>query len=416
MFVKGPLRAALVFVTCVGALFTPSKILAASVDAISFSADPTEDEPISVTVTGTTEANRTLFASVRSGATTCAAVAIDDWSTIGGFAQRLSGTQTGDSGDAIAAGSFSKTYQFTPTTPGPYRVCAYVARTSYTNPLSVQRNPVDVRPPSASAAISGVISPYLTGQTATLIATGVVEHSSSFASVVSKGDEDCSVDRIQYDSRRTLVAGPFSVPIDVTYGPQSAHTICLFVFNGNDFTPLVVSRHMALKLSLGRPVLREQTAVTGRRPTLTWKTRQSGTDMVVLLEAGSPILNITEAGALDPSLDAAEVVVENADSYLSGGRDQSTGPTPDPSLARVEHRADGSSVVVIKTPLPPGKYSWRVVRTRDLGEMETSPTVPFQINGPPLTRLEVSSKSTRGQTSKRPGYTRGCPVARRTLG
>jgi hypothetical protein len=64
-------------------LFSASSAFAATIDPVSFSADPTEDEPVSVTVSGTNEAARTLCALERLGSGACAATAFAEYNITG---------------------------------------------------------------------------------------------------------------------------------------------------------------------------------------------------------------------------------------------------------------------------------------------------------------------------------------------
>src|SRR3954451_6582485 len=82
-----------------------SSAQAATINSISFSADPTEDEPVTVTVSGTSEANRTLYVDRQDQSTPCGSTAGSNFgSSLGSL-----------NGDPLSAGSFTRTYSFTPT-------------------------------------------------------------------------------------------------------------------------------------------------------------------------------------------------------------------------------------------------------------------------------------------------------------
>src|SRR3954465_1955218 len=96
---------------------------AATISSIAFSADPTEDEPVTVTVSGTSEAGRRLFLLRQPSSYPCGSTPYGD---IGTFV-------TPSTGDAVSA-SFSKSYSFTPSAAGAYIICAYVGVDAYSVP------------------------------------------------------------------------------------------------------------------------------------------------------------------------------------------------------------------------------------------------------------------------------------------
>ncbi len=61
----------------VGASVVPGGARAATVGSIGFSADPTEDEAVTITVSGTSEADRYLYAIWQTGTSDCAATPDD---------------------------------------------------------------------------------------------------------------------------------------------------------------------------------------------------------------------------------------------------------------------------------------------------------------------------------------------------
>ena len=98
---------------------TPS----ASFQPLGVSTDPTEEEPVTITVSGATEANRTLYVLVMDSGYTCSSLAYGNYT-----ATELSGSSPSSmDGDAIPAGNFSRQYTFKAGGASSYRVCAYVA-------------------------------------------------------------------------------------------------------------------------------------------------------------------------------------------------------------------------------------------------------------------------------------------------
>jgi hypothetical protein len=114
----------------------------AATSSVRFSADPTEDKPVTVTVSGSTETARSLFVKITANGT-CASTPDATPATW------LSSVY----GDYISAGSYSRTYSYTPTAPGTYRVCTWVDQSSSgaqdasaQDTLSVANDPSDDPP------------------------------------------------------------------------------------------------------------------------------------------------------------------------------------------------------------------------------------------------------------------------------
>ena len=70
------MRAGLSFLTALVLLaLSATGAQAATISSIAFSADPTEDEPVTVTVSGTSEAGRILYVFRHPGTTACGSTA-----------------------------------------------------------------------------------------------------------------------------------------------------------------------------------------------------------------------------------------------------------------------------------------------------------------------------------------------------
>jgi hypothetical protein len=359
---------------------------AATISSIAFSADATENEPVSVTVSGSTEATRSLFVYRQAGTCSTTAPAY-------GYGSPL----TPSAGDTLTAGSFTRSYTFTTTSAGSYRICAYVSQDAYTTALGGKEAPLNVRLPTATAALA--VPAYLAGETVNLAATGVVEHDAEFAYTSGTGERGC--EESAYSVKRTPVpAGAYSVPVAATFGTDAAYTFCLYVFDGD--RKLTVQRVIARKRPLDAPALREAT-LAGRRPTFAWASSSSGTDTLVLSEDGTPFLNVNRDGGLSPS-EAGEEEISDVEDYYDD-EDDDDAPKADPELGRIVARPDGTAAVELGFSLPPGRYTWQVVRTRDAGERVASAARPLRVVGPPLSRLQVSTAAHRGKSSANPGYT-----------
>ena len=102
------------------ALLTPRRPTADV--TVGESADPTEEEPTSYTVSGTTEVDRRLYVYAIPGAGSCPALA----SGVPAF-NEISGSGPFSGGEIVGAGSFSRTFDYTPADSGTTHVCAYVS-------------------------------------------------------------------------------------------------------------------------------------------------------------------------------------------------------------------------------------------------------------------------------------------------
>jgi hypothetical protein len=352
---------------------------AASIDPVAVSADPTQSAPVTITVSGTSEASRSLWVYRQTSSAGCAQTAYAD--STSGYASTLSASY----GDSVGIGSFSKSYTFTPSDAGTLRICAYVAQYSSDTPLATLDATVDIR---AAASINLDVPSYLTGDSFTLSATGETVRAASFAYSVDPKVSNCSGPSGLVST--PLAAGVFSQPINVTFTSSDVHTICAYVFDSSGV--LAVKRAVAYKRPLETPSQGPVT-VKAARPTFTWTSASSGTDRLVLSQGGSAFWYVTSAGGIDPS-------EFNADTQTA-----SRGAKFEPSYGRITRRSDGTSVARLGFPLAPGRYAWRVIRTRDANERTTSPLKAFIVSGPPLTHLSASAQAHPGHTSIEPGYT-----------
>jgi hypothetical protein len=385
----------------------------ASLSTPVISADASEGKPVTVTLSGTSEAGRYLYAFWRTSGT-CASTAADE--DAAGASRPLA-----PSYGVAVSGSFTKAYTFTPTETGTHRICAYISEQFSSEPLARSEAELTVRRPRASAGLTTQPPAYLTGQTVDLTAMGTAELAASFAYTVTPGETACDSDRSYRRDARALEAGSFSVPIRVTFTDAPAHTICLYVARAQDTEPLAVGRVVARKQPLVKPALQDAQADTARRATFAWVTADSGQDTFVLEEAGEEVARVTGTGTyVPPDPYADEDELSGVDDYYAHVEDPSTKvENYDPSLGRIERRPDGTSVVALDQPLPPGRYTWTVLRSRDSGEHVVSDTGSLRVVGPPLTELSVSTAAHPGSLARYPGYTtlkmNASPFARVTL-
>jgi hypothetical protein len=149
-----------------------------------------------------------------------------------------------------------------------------------------------------------------------------------------------------------------------------------------------------------------------RRPVFSWTAAPGTTDSLVLMNgAGEAQLYVDQDGAyvLEERIADDEEYVEDADDYYDD--DESSEESVERYRRRdlrgaAAWRQDGDQVSVAMTEaLPPGRYTWTVVRDRADGERAEAPTYAMRILGPPLTRLSVRASSRAGARSTRPGRT-----------
>jgi hypothetical protein len=191
----------------------------ASVTLSSSTPDPAEQTSFAVTASGTTENDRVLFVFVESKTTvtdSCAGTPYDEANRA--ETTELTGTLSYSAdGDAIPAGSFATSDDYTPMTAGSYRVCAYVGRTSYDSPYAAATLLLAPRRAHGSIAVAA------SGDTVehrpfSITATGDTEQARGvyvFAAAPSAA-ADCAADPYTEGSRSgtTEVTGTISYSTD----------------------------------------------------------------------------------------------------------------------------------------------------------------------------------------------------------
>lgn len=219
--------------------------LAASVDTISFSSDPVEDQAVTVTVSGSSETARSLFVLRQSSSSACASTAQADWTSYGGPGTFLNSS----AGDAVN-GSFSKSYSFTPSTAGNYRVCAYVATSSSATPAATQTATVTVRLPNASIDAPAFSADPVEDQPVTTTLTGSSEAARTLF-VLRQSSSSACADTAQADwgsyggpgsfltsSAGDAVSGSFNQSYSFTPSTAGIYRICAYVAKTASSTPL----------------------------------------------------------------------------------------------------------------------------------------------------------------------------------
>ena len=205
--------------------------------SLDTSADPTEEEPVTVTASGDSEANRGLYVFWRSGTWDCASTAYQE-SSNGGTALR--------NGTALAAGqSFTDSSDFTPPATGSYRVCAYVAEDRFSTPNATATKTVSTRTPSASASLAVAADPT-EDKTVSLTASGTTEAARSIWVLWRSGTWACASTAYQESSNggTTIVNGQaasagstYSIPTSFTPPESGSYRLCAYVAEDRFSTP-----------------------------------------------------------------------------------------------------------------------------------------------------------------------------------
>src|ERR1700689_2905002 len=99
-------------------LIAPAFAQAESIE-VSYSAEPTQDIPVHISVTGVADGHHALYVYVNENGGVCPV-----------YPYYNTGT-TLASGTAVSAGSFSKEYDYTPTSVETYTVCTYLDEGGY---------------------------------------------------------------------------------------------------------------------------------------------------------------------------------------------------------------------------------------------------------------------------------------------
>jgi hypothetical protein len=364
--------------------------------SIAISADPVESRPLTVTVAGTTEANRSLYAYMTTGA--CAPTA----------SANTGGAWVGPSyGEYELAGSYTESYTYTPPSAGVYRVCAYLSQGSSSAPDALVQTAFAVRRGAATIGIAVDRSPYLAGTRRTASVSGTLEVGGSYATAVVAG----TVCTPPEGFARTPVTGSgFSTTIDVDTAGGPAVSVCAYAFHGGE---VYAFDQVTLTLApVPAPVLGPDAPkgrIDSRRPTFAWAAGGSvfSDDFVLTDREGTTLLRVGPDGAWVPN--GEEEDVDDASDYYGEDAadedDQGSRAGYDRVKGAATYRlADGRAQVQPAQPLPPGSYRWRVERRRSDGQAATSQTEAFKIAGPQLTHLKVRVRRYPTTASAHPGF------------
>lgn len=116
--------------------------------SVKVSSDPTEDKPVTVTISGQLDADRYLWVDAYPEAThRCGSANASE------MTEGYAGEESLVNYEWVAAGSFQRTVSFTPPDAGPYRICAFVANGFWDTPTVKATRSFTVRAPRATSVI-----------------------------------------------------------------------------------------------------------------------------------------------------------------------------------------------------------------------------------------------------------------------
>jgi hypothetical protein len=202
--------------------------------SIAVSANATQDEPVTITVSGEAEASRKLFVYV-SAAGVCAG---EPASNAGG--EWLSG----GGGDALPEGSFEMTYEYIPESVGSYIVCAYVDETEVAAPDVSAEESFDASRPAGSASIQ--VSPSPTrDKPVTITVSGETEVARKLFVYIDDAGHGCEPDPgaesggewLSTAGGEALAAGVFKIAYKYTPAAVGIFTVCAYVDESESAVP-----------------------------------------------------------------------------------------------------------------------------------------------------------------------------------
>jgi hypothetical protein len=202
--------------------------------SIAVSANATQDEPMTITVSGEAEALRKLFVYV-SAAGVCAAEPV---SNAGG--EWLSG----GGGDALGEGSFEMTYEYVPESVGSYIVCAYVDETEVAVPDVTAEESFEASRPAGSASIQVTPSPTR-DKPVTITVSGATEVPRSLFVYIDGAGHACEPDPaaesggewLSNAGGEALVAGAFKAVYSYAPAAVGIYTVCAYVDESSSAVP-----------------------------------------------------------------------------------------------------------------------------------------------------------------------------------
>jgi len=210
---------------------------------VRISANPTQDVPVTITVSGESEVARKLFVYV-STASTCGADPADEAAT------ELSSA----GGEAIAAGTFEQSYKFTPASVATYTVCAYVDEAAGATPDATGDNSFAAALPTASLSIR-VSADATQDVPATITVSGESEVARKlfvYVSTASGCPSEPAGDggtELSSAAGEAVGAGTFETSYKFTPASVATYTVCAYVDEAAGAVPDAVGDHSFVVVS-----------------------------------------------------------------------------------------------------------------------------------------------------------------------
>ncbi|MFA4928644.1 MAG: hypothetical protein WC558_09005 [Patulibacter sp.] len=404
---------------------TPAASAGASSVSVGVSADPTQDTPVTVTVSGVAAGPQKLWL-LRGTRPSCESTAFSESTRSG---TKWVTTFNGDTVDGV----FSRTYSFDADDLGPGRICAYVGEYSTYPSTAAGGQDYTVRAGHASLAIEAP-SAVVAGGSATFTVTGTAEverrlwvvhraprvpRACDAQPTIHGGDEWLARDdeRVHGDFSRTFTTGVLSEPGRV-------HQICVYVTRpaGADAPDATLEHTITVVPPAGPPpppppppdprlfppsLLAPGNGATGTvlNPTFGWSSAFPPADMLVISRR--------DRTGFKPVLAAGNGKIAWLDGMDARTQEQVRAQLVRSSFKTLDFASytvnAGHSNLRLNEPLEPGDYSWQVFGEgflQDQSKRRPSETREFKVVGPHLDRLTGSLRSRVGRSTDRPGETR----------
>jgi hypothetical protein len=208
------------------AFAAPSLAQAESLE-ITPGTEPTQDVPLSIKVSGVADGHHKLYVFVNTYTGCSSTPEYDDGSSLA-------------SGTTLSAGSFEKTYSYTPTSVQTYTLCAYLDENEFASPDVTAEGSFAAAMPGASAAIeiSGKLTQNIPMKIKVAGTTEVARKLYVFVNTYT----DCS-STPEYDDGSSLASGTSLMPGaysgEYSYTPTSTqtYTVCGYVDESEFATP-----------------------------------------------------------------------------------------------------------------------------------------------------------------------------------
>ncbi len=204
-----------------------SGIAADSLYSISIvvSANVTQDEPATITVSGEAEAARRLFVYA-SAAGVCASEPVSDTGEV------LSSI----GGEEITEGGFEKTYEYTPESVGTYTVCAYVDESEAAVPDITGKEVFEAARPTGSALVQVSASPTQ-DEPVTITVSGETEVARKLFVYIDDAGHGCEPEPadesggawLSNPGGEEIGAGSFKVAYNYMPATVAVYTVCVYV-------------------------------------------------------------------------------------------------------------------------------------------------------------------------------------------